>query len=42
MTKNEIAEKKYQTLRSEIIEQVKERNGAIIDTQKLKEITIEI
>lgn len=42
LVKNELIERKYKTLRSEIIEQVKERNGAIIDTQKLKEITIEI
>ncbi len=42
LVKEEVTERKYKALRSEIIEKVKKRNGAIIDTQKLKEITIEI
>lgn len=42
MVKNELEEKKYRALRSEIIEEVKERNGAVIDIQRLKEIIIEI
>lgn len=42
LVKEELTESKYKALRSEIIEKVKKRNGAIIDTQKLKEITIEI
>ncbi|MEX0845453.1 MAG: peptidylprolyl isomerase [Balneolaceae bacterium] len=42
MVRSELGKKKFKEHRSEIIEQVKRRHEAVVNTQKLKELTIQI
>lgn len=42
LVENEITKKKFQERRSEIIEQVKKQHKAVVNRQKLKELTIQI